>query len=191
MRKTKKILDVIEQISLEHSHNTFGYLTQDDLKNEIWVICLDALEHYNKDRGPVENFLRASVKKRLINKFKNITKSVKSPCLRCPFYDPGNSPSDCSKFGHDRHLCKKWKNYQMSVESRNSLLNAMEQKFDRLTCDNASNIAMLNEVKVLIYQHIDQSMLHDFNQLLNNGTLPSRKLNRLKDAIKEIVDQHG
>lgn len=181
-------MDLIEQISKEHSNNTFGYLTKDDLKNEIWVICLDAVKHYNKKRGPLENFLRVSVKKRLINKFKDVTKSVRSPCLRCEYYDKGNSPSDCSMFGDDRHLCKKWKNYQLSIESRNSLLNSVEHKNERVIEDNSLNIAMINELKEKIYANIDRSVLHDFNEFLGGKILPFQKMNRLKRTISEILN---
>src|SRR5687767_13562075 len=100
-----KIFEIIDRIAEEHSgpRKTFGYLNEDDLKNEIWAICLEKLKDFNEERGELEHFLRVLVKNRLVNRFKDITKSVRSPCPRCVYYDPDNSPSDCGKFGDDRH----------------------------------------------------------------------------------------
>ena len=62
-----KTFDIIERISNEHCFKTFGYLKEEDLRNEIWIICLEKLSDFNYDRGELEHFLRVSVKNRLIN----------------------------------------------------------------------------------------------------------------------------
>lgn len=183
----QKVFDIISRISEEHCRKTFGYLDENDLKNEIWLICLEKLEDYNYERGELENFLRVSVKNRLVNRFKDITKSVRSPCPRCPFYDPGESPSDCGKYGDDRHLCKKWNNYQLSIESRNSLLNASEQPGERSGSDNIVNTLSARELKILVSGKIDKSYEHDLQLLVSGGKLSKQRLKKLKKEINRVL----
>jgi hypothetical protein len=181
--------DLIDKISKEHCHKTFGYLDKNDLKNEIWAICLEKIKDFNKKRGNLEHFLRVSVKNRLVNRFKDITKSVRSPCPRCPFYDPEGSPSDCAKFGDDRHLCNKWRNYQLSIESRNSLLNSVEQKGERTSSDNAFNALISKEMKEIILSKLDKANRYDFEQLASGGKISKQRLKKLKRIIEKILTE--
>src|SRR4051794_10250497 len=100
----QKIHDLIERIAKEHSRNKFGYLSEEDLKNEIWVICLERIEEFDYTRGELEHYLRRAVKTRLINRFKDITKSVRCPCFRCPEFLRDQTP-DCNKFGENKYKC--------------------------------------------------------------------------------------
>lgn len=184
----EQTIKLIDKIAEEHSHKVFGYLDRSDLKNEIWVICLEQMKYFNGDRGHLEHFLRKSVKNRLINKFKDITKTVKSPCLRCPLYR-ANSEVDCSKFKQNKERCDKWHNYQLSVESRNSLLNASEYKTDRGGSDNTSDILAGKEICQIIINHIDTKFLHDFEQFLARGKLSKRRSGRLRKEIARILDK--
>ena len=183
----EEVFKIIKRISEEHCRKTFGYLDEDDLKNEIWLICLEKLADYNDERGELENFLRVSVKNRLVNRFKDITKSVRSPCPRCEFYDKGNSPSDCSKFGHDRHLCKKWNNYQLSIESRNSLLNASEQQEERADSENMINSIEARELQVLVAGKVDKAFEHDLQLLVSGGKISKQRLKKLKKEIARVL----
>ena len=125
---TDEAYRIIEKISREHCKKTFGYLDQDDLKNEIWIICLEKLKDHDPERAPLEHFLRVAVKTRLINRFKDITKSVRSPCPRCMYYNASGENFGCNKFGENKNECNKWRSYKLSIQSRNSLLNASESQ---------------------------------------------------------------
>lgn len=179
---TKETFELIDRIAKEHSKKEFGYLTQEDLRNEIWVICLDIISSFTKDKGELENFLRVSVKNRLINKFKDITKTVRSPCPRCPYFKPDEIP-DCAKFGEDKYSCKKWKNYTLSVSSRNSLLNASEQQSERSTDDKYTNYIIADEMYLIVKSHINPNFLYDFEKLHKGENLTKNKLKKLKIEI--------
>lgn len=188
----EKTFKIINKIAEEHSKSNkpFGYLDRNDLKNEIWLICLDKLKDFNTERGELEHFLRVSVKNRLVNRYKDITKSVRSPCPRCPFYNPdGKVPSDCEKFGDNRHECTKWRNYQRSVESRNSLLNPCEQQGERSTKYGGHNIIMAGEIEKLVRSKIDRNYLRDLDQLVSGGKISKQRLKKLQKEINRIVDQ--
>lgn len=188
MRLDQKTFDIIQRISEEHSNNLFGYLTKNDLKNEIWVICLDKLDSFTADKGDLEHFLRVTVKNRLINRFKDVTKSVRSPCQRCPYFDPSQVP-DCTAFGDDREKCKKWNNYQLSVKSRNSLLNSSEGGMERQKTENIVNGVISRELYSLIYDKIHPDFKYDLSELVSGGKLTSQKTKKLKVEIMKILDQ--
>jgi hypothetical protein len=195
MRLTDKVVKLINIIVEDHSSSkkTFGYLDKKDLEHEIWVICLDILKNYNKSRGELENFLRVAVKTRLINKFKDITKSVKLPCLTCPFYDASKKSSglDCTRFGVDKHLCDKWNEYKMSVQSRNSLLNATEPKLERETNRNALDSIIYKEYQQRILDHLPDDLKNDFAQFLGNRKLSRQKFKKLRKEIMRIIEEYN
>lgn len=184
----QKTFDIIERISQEHCNKIFGYLDKNDLKNEIWQICLEKMSDFTPDRGELEHFLRVSVKNRLINRFKDIAKSVRSPCPRCIHYRPYNDIT-CAKFGEEKSNCSKWHNYQLSIKSRNSLLNVSEKQKDITTSENTLNKLAGEELKSIIEKELKPQFLYDFQQLISNGKLSKQKLKKLKKEILRILDK--
>lgn len=186
----QETFDIIQKIAKEHSFKTFGYLTKQDLEGEIWQICLEQISEYTDDRGKLEHFLRVTVKNRLINSFKKITKSVKSPCPRCEFYDPGNSPSDCGKFGHERMKCSKWRNYMLSIESRNSLLNPTDHIEDRANEHNFIDKIVGSELIDIVKEKLSKDFRKDLEDLLNGKSIVGYKLEELRKEIVRIMYEY-
>ena len=59
---------MIQQIASQRKNNhTFAHYTGEDIEQEIWVMCLDALCRYNPATGPLEHFLNSHVSNRLKN----------------------------------------------------------------------------------------------------------------------------
>lgn len=59
---------MIQQIANQRKNNhTFAHYTGDDISQEVWVMCLDALHRYNPTTGPLEHFLNSHVSNRLKN----------------------------------------------------------------------------------------------------------------------------
>ena len=62
-----EVLDVINKICDRYAYKfQFGYFTPDDIRQEAFIIAMDALERYDESR-PLENFLAVHVKNRLNN----------------------------------------------------------------------------------------------------------------------------
>ena len=57
----------INKIAGECKNSSFAYFTQDDIFQEVWRICLEALPKYDHSRNKLENFLRTCVSNRLRN----------------------------------------------------------------------------------------------------------------------------
>lgn len=186
--KDPKVIDIINKIARQHSRSQkkFGYLTKDDLFNEIWVICLEKIHEFDESKGDLERFLRVIVRNRLINRSKDITKLIKSPCPACPFYKPG-VPGDCKKFGESKHQCDKWAKYELNKSSRDSLLNASEDKVQRHTNDNILENITGQELKQFLLERIEEKYKRDFEEYMNKGKLPNFKLVRLENHLKEII----
>lgn len=190
-RVTKETEEIINRIADSSSNNTFGYLDKGDLKGEIWVICLNALKDFKSDDGKnkLEHFLRVTVKNRLVNKFKDITKTVNSPCPKCPYYDPGQSVNDCGLFGELREDCDKWTAYQSTIKSRNALLNPTIEGVERKYLDNPINKLILDETKEKILEKLPNEFLTDFNTLLSGGALHKARQKKLQGAIFKCFEK--
>jgi len=185
----EKTFNIIQKIADEHSHKKFGYLTKEDLKNEIWIICLEKLKEFDHSRGELEHFLRVLVKNRLVNRYKDITKAIRSPCPRCPYYDKGGSPSDCAKYGDDRHLCSKWYNYQLSLKSRKSLLNSSSNKLERVKVDNILTNMIGKEVYEDLLTKLDKKYKRDLCEIMNGGKISKKRLSKLRKQIDKVLCQ--
>jgi len=194
---TDKHIEIISRIADEHCSNTFGYLTKDDLKNEIWVICLEVLPDFNQDQGKLEHFLRVSVKNRLVNRFKEITKSVRSPCSRCDYHDPDPSKkTDCVAFKDagtqdepktGRLECKKWKNYELSVESRNNLLNSVEPVVERSFDGSPLGHLLKKETKEIILNEVSEESRDYILNLMDGKRLSKKAIKALKQEVEDIL----
>ena len=64
----KKATPIINDIAHGNSLNgSFAYFEWDDIAQEVWVICIQALENYKPSKGSIEHFLRRCVANRLRN----------------------------------------------------------------------------------------------------------------------------
>jgi len=67
-RLLKKATPIINEIAHGNSLNgSFAYFEQNDISQEVWVICIQALEEYKPSKGSIEHFLRRCVANRLRN----------------------------------------------------------------------------------------------------------------------------
>lgn len=184
----KETFDLINSIAEKHSNKPFGYLTKNDLKNEIWVICLERLQDFNGGRGELEHYLRTCVKNRLINKFKDITKTVPKPCWTCEFYDKHADP-DCVEFGHNKIECLKWYKYQQQVDSRNSLLNASEDMVERYDDFDPIERMSYKDNYELVKSKLDPRFHKDLEDFLSGAHISNQKINKISKEIFRIMNE--
>ncbi len=185
---TQDEFDTIERIAKEHSGKPFAYLTKEDLYSEIWVICLQALPEFDPSgHNKLEHFLRVSVRNRLVNLYKEKSKSVRSPCSRCEFYDPGGSPSNCAKFGEEFMRCDKWRNYLSSVERRNALLNAIGDPCERPIKNETLDSIFTKELAEIMSDCLSPDIYADLIKVLEGEHIPKNKEERLRDEIRGVL----
>jgi len=63
----KQAMPIIEKIAKQSKSKTFAYFEKEDIYQEIYIICINALRHYDPKRGKLINYLRCSVRNRLFN----------------------------------------------------------------------------------------------------------------------------
>ena len=182
----KKVRETIQSIAEAHSNKTYSYLEKDDLKSEIWCICIGALQEYEPKHGPLENFLRKTVRNRLVNRFKEITKTVSSPCPKCEFFDT-TKPGDCAMFGEEKGKCDKWKKYQINLESRNNLLAVSD--YNKTEAQKTSHVDILanKEMLLLIREKLSKEFQYEMDRFLSGEKINQRKMEILVKECKRVA----
>ena len=152
------ILKVIERIAPRY---VFGYYELDDIRQESYIICLEAISKYDKSR-PFENF----ISKHLSNRLKTLIRDKYSR----------------SKIESEKHekLNQTKKNLVdlKSVEGQHKLYG--DDMLDRISTQEAMEILM---------QKLPPSMRNNFFRLANGVSIQSAKKNALFAKIKEILGE--
>jgi len=152
------IMKVIDRIAPKY---TFGYYDVDDIKQESYIICLEALSKYDQNR-PFENF----ISKHLSNRLKTLIRDKYS-----------RSNIDSPK--HEK-LNQNKKNL-MDLKSSEGQLKIFEDNIiDRMSNDEAIEILM---------RELPPSMRNNFYRLANGVSIQSAKKQALFDKIKEILGE--
>lgn len=96
----------IQILAERFSNKTFAYYDKEDIKQEVWVICLESLHKYDPERSSakLETFLFRVVSNELTNKYNKLFKKVNPPvkCRGCN--------SDC------KSQCEVWSKYLQNVK---------------------------------------------------------------------------
>jgi len=110
----EEVYRVIEKLAIKHSNKYYIPLhSKDDIKQEIRRICLEALEKYEKGRGPLENYLSRCVANRMKNLCRDRFVNTTTPCSSrsCPYLQQDGS---CPR----RDTCPHWKRYLERIDNQ-------------------------------------------------------------------------
>lgn len=175
MKVSKKLMDeaipIITKIANDNRNNTFAYYTSEDIKQSVWQMCLDALKRYKKNRGPLENFLRAHVSNRL----KNLKRD--------------------NYFNHTDEDHVIWSKMNIvnaipmhSTSTGNNPDFVLGLKDDK---NNPYDFAITEELKQYIINRLDEDLVQDFIDLINGNKIRKHILILLQKMIKEILIEYG
>lgn len=191
---TEEEKKIIQKIADTYSLRAYSYIEIEDLKAEIWLICLELLntKKYKKTCGALENYLIVSVKNRLVNKFRTINRPVRSPCNRCLYFDKSNSgkyENNCKRFGSKRELCDKYERFEQSKESRLQIMNVTcNDDFERYTTSSVLDNMITDETIDKIRAVLPKELLGDFNKIINHEKVNKIKTERIIEAVKDILN---
>jgi len=176
MAISKSLLDeafpIIERLAKSRSSNgAFAYYENKDVYQEIWCMCLEALERYDRTIGPIENYLVRHV----TNRIKNLK--------RDKYFRPG---SDVSTSGLAR--------------TRMNLVNALPLGSDYasencvLLGSTSINVNPLNKVlceETLVYirEHLPDNLIESFDELICNNKVRSPLVLEIRQKIAEILSE--
>ncbi len=187
MKITEEQLKTIEMIAgkLARKH-TFGYFTEEDIRQEAIVIGIEGMKDYQEGR-PLENFLWTHISNRLINLRRDRFIRAQKPCITCPLYNAATS--SCNKFEYMED-CSLYSNWQKRNQAKSALASSFG--FGDEEPDNESGYEMNIENKE-IYNNIDRKIPIEYREnwirLSNNLKLPKAKREELIEVIKGIMNE--
>lgn len=164
----KKILDeaepIIDKLAKSRSSNgAFAYYETNDVYQEIWYMCLDALGRYNPEIGPIEHYLVRHV----TNRLKNLK--------RDKYFRPG---SDVSTSGLAR--------------TRMNLVNALPLSICDATEQGALLCASRISIDPLDHMLCEETLDYIFDKLPEHLVEPLEELighNRIRNPLMEEIRQ--
>lgn len=75
-----EVLEILERVVQRFKNKyKFGYYSEDDIMQEAYIMCLDALERFDGNR-PLENFLSVHLRNRLHNLRRNKLGKIVETC---------------------------------------------------------------------------------------------------------------
>lgn len=164
----QQVIDIITKVvERQAAKFRFGYHEIEDMKQEGFIIAMDALERYDNER-PLENFLAVHVNNRLKN-FK-----------RDHFYRLGNDKHEAKKnimSPIDLHSVRD--ENETSMRTENDFIDSVEHK----------------EIMQLINKHLEISMREDYLKILEGVYVPKPRreqiFKQIQDIIEEASDEEG
>lgn len=156
------ITKVIDRMAPKY---TFGFYELEDIKQESYIICINALENYDNNR-PLENFLA----KHLSNRLKDLKRNK---------YFRHNTNND---------------NHQKLNESKKKLMD-LKQFCQIAEYDHPLEIPHLeeklnsSEALDLVMDKIGPSLRNDFLRMANDVTISQNKRQAVIAKVKEILGE--
>lgn len=150
-------INIIKKIAKQRSHYVFAYYTPEDIFQEIFIMCIEALPRYNSSKGSLENFLSSHVARRLKN------------LRRDKYFRPG---VDIVSSGY------AW--------DKINLVNALPLDYsgtDDLEADDFVDIIGLRDELNTIRNSFPFEIQETFDDYLTNNEIPTSKLNEIKKFL--------
>ena len=167
-----EVLDVINRICDRYAYKfKFGYFEPDDIRQEAFIIAIDALERYDESR-PLENFLAVHVKNRL-NNFK-----------RDKYYRQNKKNKDDKQ--QQLNNSKKFLMEPLDITN----IRDEQEKNMRLSDDFIESIAN-QELLDIIDEHLDVSLRSDYLRVRDGTYVPKPRREQIIEEIVEILREHG
>lgn len=174
-------IDVIQAIANGIADKfVFGYYDVEDIRQEAFLLGMDALERYDGER-PLENFLYVHIRNRL----KTLKRDKYKRLIDCP-----NCKEDeyCD-------LCEKRK---LKSESKRNLMEPLdiafiddEKESNTHTESNILSQLEINEISSIIDQHLDLELRLDYLKMLDGVYIQKVKRQKIEQRILEILEEYG
>lgn len=193
-----RVIEIIERIVKQTKVVPYGYQTSDDIKQDIWIICLNALKEWQPDKitadtdslaQAIEKFLRVTVNNRLVNRFKEVTKTVRSPCPRCQYYKD-DEPDFCLKYKFEKEKCSKFNKYLKSISRRNDLLNILEEPEERNNDLEWDNEMTARNIQQKIKESLPPELLEDFENMLNGVSISKNSIKLIREISFKVIEEN-
>lgn len=170
----KEAMPIIEDIAKQSRSKAFAYFEKEDIYQEVYIICINALQQYDPNKGKLINYLRCSVRNRLFN------------LMRDRYFRP--------------HTQKKMFN---DFDDRINIINALpidlikhSEKTLPLcsslfgTTDPSEQLEQ-KELFSFILKNIDNEKLCDLRLLMGGKRLKRKQVNDLYECMKTLIKEYN
>lgn len=170
----ERILDkaspIIKRLAKSRSNNgSFAYYQNVDIYQEIWCMCLEALDRYDPDIGPIENYLVSHV----TNRLKNLK--------RDKYFRPGSDVSTSGLARVRMNLVNALPLNDCDVAEQGVFLCSASvdiEPIDYILCD---------ETLSYITQRLPERLRESFGELICNNRIRSSLRDEIRQRVTEIL----
>ena len=168
----KEVTETITRVANRYAYKfQFGFYTPDDIRQEAFIIAMDALDRYDESR-PLENFLAVHVKNRL-NNFK-----------RDKYYRQ-QKEDQANKNKYDNNT----KKFLMEPIDISSVRDEHENNM-RLDDSFVNNIED-QELLDIIDTYLDVGLRADYLRILNGVYVPKPRREQIYNEINRILKENS
>lgn len=168
---TDKVHAIIDKICTDNRNKTFAYFTVEDIRQEIWIICLKALDGYDPKKGKLEHYLRRSVKNRLYN-------------LKRDKYFKVNPNRQSGKLDTRINLVNA---FPLDILNESKTFDIMCSNNDT---QNPLSKLLANEMEKYVYDRLAPNETQDLICVLNNNKIKRTKYEALFQSVKRIIEEY-
>lgn len=164
------LFKTIDKIAKTRSlRGAFAYYDKDDIYQEVWSMCLDAMTRYDSQYGPIENYLNRHVS----NRYKNLK--------RDRYFHPGYDPVTSGYAKVQMDLVNALPLDMIDTEDMNQhvlMSNIQPTPTDYMIC--AETIRYIED-------RLPDDIRDSFYKLVNGGSLRKNSMEELRSIIAEIL----
>lgn len=163
---------IIEKLAKSRSTNgAFAYYESNDVYQEVWAMCLDALERYDPTVGPIENYLVRHV----TNRLKNLK--------RDNYFRPGSDAPSSGLARTRMNLVNALPLGGGDIAEKGVLMGSASiniDPIDHLLCEET-----LEYIRERIPEHLSDS----FDNLIGNNRVRSPVIEEIRQNVAEILNE--
>lgn len=176
MTTSQEILDeanpIIERLAKSRSSNgSFAYYENQDVYQEVWCMCLEALRRYDPTIGPIENYLV----RHITNRIKNLK--------RDKYFRPGSDMPTSGLARTRMNLVNALPLGGGDIADNGVLLCSTSTSVDPLDC------LLCDETLTYIRQRLPEKLLETFNDLICNNKIRSPLVAEIRQRVAEILSE--
>jgi len=190
----KKHSQTIEELASHYQSSEFAYLTTDDIRQEVRIICANALKHFREGESSIKTYLSRCVANRLKNLKRDIYFRIENPCKqnKCPMYNVFSKRCTSETYPE---FCE---DYQTSLKKMQSQINVVTTApMENIDCQynggvshfdtETQDLSMRIRQEVVSYSGGRFGRFYDELILYGNDTLDKQVVDFIKQISLEFL----
>lgn len=161
---------IIERLANGRSaRGAFAYYEPKDVYQEVWCMCLEALDRYDSTIGPIENYLVRHV----TNRLKNLK--------RDKYFRPGSDLPTSGLARTRMNLVNALPLGCGDIAEQGVLLGSTSIGVDPI------DFVLCAETLLYIRERLPENLLESFGELISNNRLRSPLVEEIRQKVAEIL----